>query len=113
MGVGGIIYLFTLSPLLTLQLLLVIPIVVVPISVLGRRVRRISRSTQDRIADVGATAAETLAAMKIVQAFGQEEREASRFRAAVDRAYGTARRRIRSEERRVGKECRSRWSPYH
>lgn len=94
MGVGGIVYLFALSPALTLQLLLVIPVVVVPITFLGRRVRRISRSTQDRIADVGAIAAETLAAMKIVQAFGQEAREASRFRAAVEQAFGTARRRI-------------------
>jgi ATP-binding cassette subfamily B protein len=94
MGVGGTVYLFTLSPALTAQLLLVIPIVIVPIVGLGRRVRRISRSTQDRIADVGAIAAETLGAMKIVQAFGQEEREAERFRAAVERTFGTARRRI-------------------
>jgi ATP-binding cassette subfamily B protein len=94
MGVGGIVYLFTLSPLLTAQLMLVIPVVVVPITVLGRRVRNISRSTQDRIADVGAIASETLGAMKIVQAFGQEGREASRFRTAVANAYGTARRRI-------------------
>jgi ATP-binding cassette subfamily B protein len=94
MGVGGIVYLFTLAPALTVQLLLVIPFVVVPIVFLGRRVRRISRSTQDRIADVGAVAAETLGAMKIVQAFGQERREAGRFRDAVGRAYNTARRRI-------------------
>ncbi|MEA3017133.1 MAG: ATP-binding cassette, subfamily bacterial [Sphingomonadales bacterium] len=94
MGLGGIAYLFTLSPALTAQLLLVIPVVVVPITLLGRRVRGMSRSTQDRIADVGAVASETLGAMKIVQAFGQEAREASRFRAAVARAYGMARRRI-------------------
>ncbi|HYG30481.1 MAG TPA: ABC transporter transmembrane domain-containing protein [Allosphingosinicella sp.] len=94
MGLGGIAYLFTLSPALTGQLLLVIPIIIVPITVLGRRVRRISRATQDRIADVGAVASETLGAMKIVQAFGQEAREAGRFREAVARAYGTARRRI-------------------
>ncbi|HEX8653991.1 MAG TPA: ABC transporter transmembrane domain-containing protein [Allosphingosinicella sp.] len=94
MGIGGIAYLFTLSPALTAQLLLVIPVVVVPITLLGRRVRGMSRSTQDRIADVGAVASETLGAMKIVQAFGQEAREAGRFRAAVARAYGTARRRI-------------------
>jgi ATP-binding cassette subfamily B protein len=94
MGIGGIAYLFTLSPVLTAQLLLVIPVVVVPITLLGRRVRGMSRSTQDRIAEVGAIASETLGAMKIVQAFGQEAREASRFRAAVARAYGMARRRI-------------------
>ena len=94
MGIGGIIYLFTLAPALTVQLLLVIPFVIVPIAFLGRRVRLISRSTQDRIADVGAIASETLGAMKIVQAFGQEEREAGRFQAAVAKAYNTARRRI-------------------
>jgi ATP-binding cassette subfamily B protein len=94
MGIGGIGYLFTLSPVLTGQLLLVIPLIIVPIVFLGRRVRRISRSTQDRIADLGAIASETLGAMKIVQAFGQEEREGGRFRAAVANAYGTARRRI-------------------
>jgi ATP-binding cassette subfamily B protein len=94
MGVGGIVYLFTLAPALTVQLLMVIPLIIVPIVYLGRRVRRISRSTQDRIADVGAIAAETLGAMKIVQAFGQEAREAGRFRAAVASAYGTAKRRI-------------------
>jgi ATP-binding cassette subfamily B protein len=94
MALGGIAYLFTLSPTLTLQLLLVIPAVVVPITFLGRRVRKISRSTQDRIADVGAIASETLGAMKIVQAFGQEAREAERFRTAVANAYNTARRRI-------------------
>ncbi|HZF93484.1 MAG TPA: ABC transporter transmembrane domain-containing protein [Allosphingosinicella sp.] len=94
MAIGGIAYLFTLSPTLTLQLLLVIPAVIVPITFLGRRVRKISRSTQDRIADVGAIASETLGAMKIVQAFGQEGREAERFRGAVSNAYNTARRRI-------------------
>ncbi|HEX8191830.1 MAG TPA: ABC transporter transmembrane domain-containing protein [Allosphingosinicella sp.] len=94
MAIGGIAYLFTLSPTLTLQLLLVIPAVIVPITFLGRRVKRISRSTQDRIADVGAIASETLGAMKIVQAFGQEGREAERFRTAVSNAYNTARRRI-------------------
>jgi ATP-binding cassette subfamily B protein len=95
MGIGGIIYLFTLAPGLTATLLLGIPIVILPIMFLGRRVRDVSRSSQDRIADVGAIVAETLGAMKIVQAFGQEARESSRFGAAVEDAFGTARRRIR------------------
>ncbi|HEX8526262.1 ABC transporter transmembrane domain-containing protein [Allosphingosinicella sp.] len=94
MGIGGIFYLFSLAPGLTARILLVIPLVIVPIVLLGRRVRKISRSSQDRIADVGAIAAETLGAMKIVQAFGQERREAARFRSAVDRVLATARRRI-------------------
>ena len=94
MGVGGIIYLFTLAPMMTLGLLAGIPVIVIPVVLLGRRVRNISRASQDRIADLGSIVAETLGAMKIVQAFGQEERESGRFREAVARTFATARRRI-------------------
>ncbi|HEY0085477.1 MAG TPA: ABC transporter transmembrane domain-containing protein [Allosphingosinicella sp.] len=94
MAVGGIAYLFALAPKLTLMMLLGIPAVVVPITVLGRRVRNVSRQSQDRIAEVGAMIDEVLGAMKIVQAFGQEEREAGRFRTAVEDVFNTARRRI-------------------
>jgi ATP-binding cassette subfamily B protein len=95
MGIGGIIYLFTLAPKLTLALLLGIPLVILPIVFLGRKVRDVSRFSQDRIADVGAIVSETLGAMKIVQAFGQEGRESLRFSSAVEEAFGTARRRVR------------------
>ena len=95
MVVGGVIYLFTLAPLLTAFLLLGIPAVIAPIFFTGRRLRTVSRSSQDRIADVGAIVAETLGAMKIVQAFGQEGREARRFADAVEKAFATARKRIR------------------
>ena len=94
MGLGGIVYLFALSPKLAGMLLLGIPLVILPITVLGRRVRAVSRQSQDRVADVGAMVDEVLGAMKIVQAFGQEEREAGRFRAAVASVFETARRRI-------------------
>jgi ATP-binding cassette subfamily B protein len=93
-GIGGIVYLFILSPKLAGFLMIGIPMVVVPIVVLGRRVKAFSRASQDRIADVGAIVSETLSAMKIVQAFGQEEREKSRFAAAVEATFGTAKRRI-------------------
>jgi len=93
-GVGGLIYLFALSPKLAGLLMIGIPLVVGPIIFLGRRVRRFSRTAQDRIADVGAIIAETLGAMKIVQAFGQETREGARFGAAVDGAFFAARKRI-------------------
>ncbi len=95
MGAGGIIYLVALAPKLAAMLLLGIPFIVIPIVTLGRRVRALSRSTQDRIADVGTIISETLGAMKIVQAFGQERREAERFGSAVDNAFKTSRRRIR------------------
>jgi ATP-binding cassette, subfamily B, bacterial len=94
LGIGGIIYLFTLAPALTAWLLVGLPVIALPIILLGRRVRKISRSSQDRIADLGTIVAETLGAMKIVQAFGQEARESARFRDAVKRAFATARRRI-------------------
>jgi len=94
MGIGGIIYLFALAPGLTAMLLIGIPVVILPIVILGRRVRAVSRHSQDRIAEVGAMVDETLGAMKIVQAFGQEEREANRFAGAVDAVFATARKRI-------------------
>jgi ATP-binding cassette subfamily B protein len=93
-GIGGIIYLFALSPKLAGTLLLAIPVIIVPIMLLGRRVRNFSRSSQDRIADIGAMVAETLGAMKIVQAFNQEKREEDRFGGAVEAAFGVAKRRI-------------------
>src|SRR3546814_19936959 len=61
---------------------------------IGRRLRALSRTSQDRVADVGATVAEVLGAMKIVQAFGQEQRAAGRFQAAVAATFAVARRRI-------------------
>jgi ATP-binding cassette subfamily B protein len=94
-GIGGLIYLFTISAKLTGMLLLVIPIVIGPISLLGRRLRVLSRLSQDRIADIGTTASETLSAMKIVQAFTQEARETARFGTAVESNFAVARRRIR------------------
>ncbi len=83
MGVGGVIYLFTLAPKLTLGLLVGLVLVVLPLMLFGRRIRTISRTSQDRVADIGAMVSETLGAMKIVQAFNQERRELGRFEAAV------------------------------
>ncbi len=93
-GVGGLIYLFVLSPKLAGMLTAGIPLAVLPIVLMGRRVRAHSRTSQDRVADVGTIASETLGAMKIVQAFGQEAREGSRFAAAVEATFAAARRRI-------------------
>ena len=94
MGIGGVVYLFTLAPKLTGMMLLGIPLIIAPIVILGRKVRTISRDSQDRIADVGSMASEVLGAMKIVQAFGQEDREATRFAGAVEATFTTAKRRI-------------------
>jgi ATP-binding cassette subfamily B protein len=69
--------------------------VVFPLMMYGRRVRTISRASQDRVADIGAMVAETLGAMKVVQSFNQEERELERFKGAVEATFETAKRRIR------------------
>ncbi|MCK9540787.1 MAG: ABC transporter transmembrane domain-containing protein [Novosphingobium sp.] len=94
MAVGGVIYLFTLAPRLTLGLVLAIPLVIGPIVWFGRRLRTVSRTSQDRIADIGAQVAEVLGAIRVVQAFNQENRERQRFGRAVERTFATARRRI-------------------
>ena len=96
LSIGGIIYLFAIAPKLAAMLLLGIPLVILPVILMGRRLRKLSQSTQDRIADVGATVSETLRAMKIVQGFGQEAREAARFETVVEMGFSTARRRIRT-----------------
>jgi ATP-binding cassette subfamily B protein len=93
-AVGGTLYLFVLAPKIAAYLLVGIPVIVLPIMWLGGRVRRFSRTSQDRVADIGSIASETLGAMRIVQAFGQEERESARFQDAVDRGFSTARKRF-------------------
>ncbi|MBU6269242.1 MAG: ATP-binding cassette domain-containing protein [Sphingomonadales bacterium] len=87
--------LFWLAPKLTGLLLLAVPVVVVPIIWFGRRLRTASRTSQDRVADIGAMVTEVLAATRIVQAFNQEQREADRFAASVERSFGVARGRIK------------------
>ena len=94
MGIGCIATMFVLAPKLAGLMLLGIPLVLGPIVILGRRVRGISTSNQSRIAEVGTVTTEVLGAMKIVQAFNQQQREATRFREAVERVFATAKRRI-------------------
>jgi ATP-binding cassette subfamily B protein len=94
MGFGCVVTMFVLAPKLAALMLLGIPVVFGPILILGRQVRSISTRNQDRIADVGTVTTEVLGAMKIVQAFNQERREASRFSEAVERVFETAKRRI-------------------
>lgn len=94
MGVGGVAYLFALAPQLTLMLVLAIPVAVLPIVWFGRRVRNVSRTSQDRIADIGMQVGEVLGAIRVVQAFNQESRETERFAGAVENSFQTARRRI-------------------
>ncbi len=94
-GIGGIGLLFSLAPTLTAILLLGIPLIILPIVYMGRRLETASRTSQDRVADVGTITSESLGALKIVQAFGQETRELGRFSSAVDNTFEAAKRRIR------------------
>jgi len=94
MAIGGTIYLFTLAPMLTLGLFAGIPVVIVPMVLFGRKLQAVSRTSQDRVADIGALTTEVLGALRVVQAFNQEEREADRFSGAVERTFATAKRRI-------------------
>lgn len=91
---GGTVMLFVTNPKLTGLVLLVVPLVVAPIMIFGRRVRRLSRASQDRVADVGAFAEESINAMRTVQAFTHEAEDRRRFAGEVENAFSVARSRI-------------------
>ena len=95
MALACAVIMFVLAPKLAALMLVGVPVVVGPIIILARRVRSISVTSQDRIADVGTVTSEVLGSMKIVQAFNQQGRESSRFTQAVERVFSTAKRRIR------------------
>ena len=90
---GGTALLFVTSPRLAGLVFLIVPVVVLPIVFFGRRVRRLSRASQDRVADISAHGEETLNAIRTVQAFGHEPIDGRRFGARVDDALATALRR--------------------
>ena len=94
--VGGSILLVFSSPKLTGLVFLIVLGVVLPIVFFGRRVRRLSRESQDRVADVGAFAGESLDAVRTVQAFGREDDNRQRFGSVVEAAYATAVQQIKS-----------------
>lgn len=93
---GGLIMLTVTSARLTAYIIGLLLVVVVPIVIFGRRVRRLSRASQDKLADTSALASETLNAVSTVQAYTHEAIETQRFRAAVDAAFAAALRRIRA-----------------
>ncbi len=93
--VGGMILLLITSPKLTGLVLLVIPFVLVPIIVLGRRVRTLSRYSQDRVADIGSHVEEILTGIRVVQAFSHEIFDKIKFSKRVESAFDTAVERVR------------------
>ncbi|MGV8918352.1 MAG: ABC transporter transmembrane domain-containing protein [Pseudomonas sp.] len=94
MVIGGIVLLFFTNPKLTSIVVVALPLVVAPILIFGRRVRTLSRESQDRIADVGSYVAEALGQIKTVQAYNHQQQDKQRFGATAEQAFETARKRI-------------------
>ncbi len=92
---GGLLLLILTSPQLAAYTMVGIPVVILPVILVGRRIRSLSRQSQDRIADTSGLAGETLNAMQTVQAFTLEKLQARRYAKAVNASFITAVRRIR------------------
>ena len=95
LGIGSLVMLALTSFKLTALVLLMVPVVVAPIALFGRRVRKLSRASQDRIADLGSYLDETLHEIRTVQAYGHEPADRRLFGERVEAAFATARSRIR------------------
>ncbi len=91
---GALIMLFITSSRLTLLLFVLLPVVVVPLWLYGRKVRRLSRITQDKIAESSGIAGEILNAIHIIQAFTQERQQGRRFALSVEASFQAARQRL-------------------
>ncbi len=91
---GALIMMFILNWRLTGVMFIAVPLIMIPMFVIGTRVRKLSTAVQDRIADAAGEASESLEAIELVQAYGQEATRASRFRQACETAFIAARRRI-------------------
>ena len=95
MGIGALGMLIITNPYVMTQVLGILVLVVLPSAYFGRRVRKLSRASQDRVADSSAIAAEVLNAIPVVQSYTQEGREAARFAVSTENAFDTARKRTR------------------
>ncbi len=94
LGLGALSVLIWTNPIVMLQVTLVLVLIVMPSLWFGRRVRKLSRASQDRIADSSAIAAEVLNAIPVVQSYTAEGRESDRFSLSTRNAFDTAIRRI-------------------
>ncbi|HWI09713.1 MAG TPA: ABC transporter transmembrane domain-containing protein [Burkholderiaceae bacterium] len=95
LGLGAMVMLIITNPYVMTQVLGILVIVVLPSLYFGRRVRKLSRASQDRVADSSAIAAEVLNAIPVVQSYTQEAREAKRFDVSTENAFATAVKRTR------------------
>ena len=102
MGVGALAVLVITNPWVMTQVLGILVLVVLPSVYFGRRVRKLSRASQDRVADSSAIAAEVLGAVPLVQSYVQEARESARFDLSTEAAFDTARKRTRVRALLVG-----------
>jgi ATP-binding cassette subfamily B protein len=93
---GGLVMLALTSVQLTIYIMMGIPVVIVPMIIVGRRIRRQSRTTQDRVADTSGLADETLNAIQTVQAFTLEPQQSERYSLAVVESFKAAIRRVRT-----------------
>ncbi|KMY03348.1 ABC transporter ATP-binding protein [Pseudomonas syringae KCTC 12500] len=94
MVIGGIVLLFITNPKLTSIVVVALPLIIAPILMFGRRVRNLSRESQDRVANVGSYVAEALGQIKTVQAYNHQQQDKQRFSHTVEQAFETARKRI-------------------
>ncbi|CAM8631742.1 MdlB ABC-type multidrug transport system, ATPase and permease components [Oxalobacteraceae bacterium] len=94
--IGGLLMMFITSVKLSAIIIVMLLAVILPIVTIGRRVRKLSRASQDRIADASGLAGERLNAINVVQAFAHEDHEAKQFGNAVERAFVTAIDRVRA-----------------
>lgn len=92
--VGGVLLMFVTNAKLTGIVVAALPLVIAPILLFGRRVRELSRQSQDRVADVGSYVGETLGQIKTVQAYNHQAQDRVRFGRTVEAAFATARKRI-------------------
>ena len=93
MLIGGIIWLFITNAKLTIIVAVAVPLVIAPIIIVGRRVRRLSKTTQDKVADVGAYVGEVLGNIKTVQAYNHQILDQQRFQRFADSAFNMAMKR--------------------
>ncbi len=96
MGLGALGILVWSNPLVMAEVALVLVLIVMPAVLFGRRVRKLSRASQDRVADASAIAAEVLNAIPVVQSYTAEARESDRFSRATNQAFDTAVRRSKA-----------------
>ncbi|MGB5325989.1 MAG: ABC transporter transmembrane domain-containing protein, partial [Pseudomonadales bacterium] len=92
---GGLVMLFITNAKLMLIVVAAVPLVLLPLAILGKRVKSLSRESQDSVADVGSYAGEIIQHIKTVQSFTRERQERRAFAAQVERAFDVARGRIR------------------